>query len=149
MEYSDDIYDRIRAWWRDSSVDFHLRVRDTQNWQEGWALIRQWLNNKYGERDDWIKDMEPCRDAEWAKEVHIWSHDVYRSVTQTGGHSLIHAQLEEELTRLVLGWLCYQRLIKTDGSLDKNAAYILAKLLSDKPGDALALLRCLTSTPPR
>lgn len=30
---------------------------------------------------------------------------------------------------------------KTDGPLDKNVAYIIAKLLSDKPADALSLLR--------
>ena len=30
---------------------------------------------------------------------------------------------------------------KADGPLDKNVAYIIAKLLSDQPADALALLR--------
>lgn len=30
---------------------------------------------------------------------------------------------------------------KADGPMDKNVAYIIAKLLSDQPADALALLR--------
>ena len=32
-------------------------------------------------------------------------------------------------------------IIKIDGPMDKNVAYIIAKLLSDKPADALSLLR--------
>jgi hypothetical protein len=34
---------------------------------------------------------------------------------------------------------------KVDGPMDKNVAYIIAKLLSDKPADALSLLRDINS----
>ena len=34
---------------------------------------------------------------------------------------------------------------KVDGPMDKNVAYIVAKLLSDKPADALSLIRDINS----
>ena len=109
------IYERIDSMWENgwhghsgfllcvhASPGFDLRVVETDNWQCGWKLLKQWVRNKLG-RENVVG--EPFQDSLWAKEVHIWSHVVHSRLTETQGHTLTHARLEEELAGLILGWL--------------------------------------------
>jgi hypothetical protein len=105
-----DIYERINAMWRGDWREQHgffvehydpppRLVRETEGWHRGWSLLRNWAAK------DEMQVGEPIlSSAEWANEVHIFSHATHISLTSQTGHSLRQAEIEEEGTRLIICW---------------------------------------------
>lgn len=96
-------YERIYQAW--ASSDIPSSVLDTPDWQNGCQIMIDWYSGHMARLGYPTKgDYRPSYHATWANEVHIFSHMIHLD----GGHSLEHAAIEEEGTRLVLEWWAVQ-----------------------------------------
>ena len=116
---AEDIYKRINAMWRGDWSEQHgfftvrydpppRLVRETEGWQRGWSLLRNWAA-KY----ESLVGEPILSSAEWENEVHIFSHAAHISLTGHTGHSLRQAEIEEEGTRLIIRWWMDRKLLAT------------------------------------
>jgi hypothetical protein len=105
-------YAQIERLWEAS--DIPTFVKDTPDWQGGVRVLYDWLaahdwpvslDGPLVHDNGWPVAGSPYWSGRWDKEVHIFSHMLHRG----GGHSMHHADIEEEGTRVILQWWAGQQ----------------------------------------
>jgi hypothetical protein len=88
-----------------TDTDLPVLVRQTPNWEDGWRVLEAWVcRHPDLPPGGWAGgSFRPRYDTTWAREVHIFSHYLH-ALRGDSGHTLRHAAIEEEGTRLVLEW---------------------------------------------
>jgi hypothetical protein len=93
-----DRYERINRMW--THTDLPAVVRQTPNWEDGWRVLEAWVcRHQDMPPPTPSNSFRPRLDTTWEREVHIFSHYLHAQ-----GHTVGHAAIEEEGTRLVLEW---------------------------------------------
>jgi hypothetical protein len=154
MSTSGNAYHSINQQWDDTTLP--QAIYQTPNWQAGWLVIGYWVMS----HDDritlsWWDSRPPRRypysqvegyDARWelwentwAREVHIWSH----CLPHGGGvgHSLQHAKVEAEGTRLILAW--WADLLLPSNVVTLGRRLERARRLSTAKGEVIDLIDAL------